>query len=144
MKIIAMTVLAVLAGLQTTYSATPPQVGDTAPNFKLNTLDDKPVELKQLLTNGSLVLVVLRGWPGYQCPICARQVDDFVKHADEFAKEQAKVLMVYPGANENLKAHAQEFVQDKNWPKEFLFVTDPDFTFTERYGLRWNAKSETA
>jgi thioredoxin-dependent peroxiredoxin len=145
MKIlINLTALLLLTTLQTAYSATPPQVGDTAPNFELKTLNDTRIELKELLSKGPVALVVLRGWPGYQCPICTRQVHEFVKQSDEFKKRGAQVLMVYPGPNENLKAHAQEFLQDKNWPKEFLFVTDPDYKFTEQYGLRWNAKNETA
>lgn len=136
--------LAVLIASQTVYSAPPPKVGDAAPNFKLETLDGKAVELKQLVTNQTVVLVVLRGWPGYQCGICTRQVHDFVKHAKEFAAQQAQVVMIYPGPSEELKAHAQEFLQDKNWPKEFLFAIDPDYTFTEKYDLRWDAKNETA
>ncbi len=52
--------------------------------------------------------------------------------------------MVYPGPAEDLKAHAQEFLQDKQRPKDFLFVIDPDYVFTTAYGLRWDAKSETA
>ena len=125
-------------------AAMPPAVGDTAPDFTLKTLDAMPVELKQLTSQSPVVLVVLRGWPGYQCPLCTRQVHDFVPHAAEFASAGAKVLMVYPGSAQNLQAHAQEFLRDKNWPKEFLFVIDPDYTFTTAYGLRWDAKGETA
>jgi peroxiredoxin len=121
-----------------------PQVGDAAPNFTLSTLDDKPVELKQLTGKKIVVLVVLRGWPGYQCPLCTRQVQDLVKSASQFEERDVQVLLVYPGPADNLKAHAQEFAQDKQWPKGFLLVTDPDYNFTESYGLRWNAKNETA
>ena len=136
--------LLIVAGLSTARAALPPQVGDAAPNFTLKTLDGKPIELNQLVTSNPVVLVVLRGWPGYQCPICTRQVHDFVAHADEFAAQKAQVLMVYPGPAEDLKAHAQEFLQDKQWPKDFLFVIDPDYTFTTAYGLRWDAQNETA
>ena len=125
-------------------AAIPPAVGDTAPDFTLKTLDAKPIELKPLTAGSPVVLVVLRGWPGYQCPLCTRQVHDFVPHASEIASAGGKVLMVYPGPAQNLQAHAQEFLRDKNWPKDFLFVIDPDYTFTTAYGLRWDAKSETA
>src|SRR5690242_3839968 len=47
-------------------AAPTPQVGEAAPNFTLNTLEDKLVDLKQLTAKKSVVLVVLRGWPGYQ------------------------------------------------------------------------------
>lgn len=125
-------------------NAAPPAKGETAPNFTLRTLDDKPVELKSFTDAGPVVLVVLRGWPEYQCPVCTRQVQDYVANAVEFARKGARVLMVYPGPAAQLKAHAQEFLQDKQWPAEFTFVTDPDYTFTLAYGLRWEAKKETA
>ncbi|MEO6034686.1 MAG: peroxiredoxin family protein [Verrucomicrobiota bacterium] len=145
-----MKTLLVLAALilvsQTTtiHAATPPAVGNAAPNFTLKTLDGKSVELKKILADMPVVLVMLRGWPGYQCPICTRQVQDFSKQADEFAAQKALVVMVYPGPAEDLKAHAEDFLKDKTWPKDFIFVTDPDYAFTEKFGLRWNAKNETA
>ena len=125
------------------HGATPPKVGDTAPDFTLNTLDGKAVELKDLVAKQRVVLVVLRGWPGYQCPVCTKQVGDFVSKADEF-KGRATVLMVYPGPAEKLKEHAEEFLKNKGWPKGFIFVTDPDYAFTKTYGLRWDAPGETA
>lgn len=123
--------------------ATPPKVGDVAPEFTLNTLDGKAVALKDLTAKQRVVLVVLRGWPGYQCPVCTKQVHDFVAKADEF-KGKATVLMVYPGPAEKLKEHAGEFLKNKGWPKEFVFATDPDYTLTKAYGLRWEAPGETA
>ncbi|MGH7958806.1 MAG: redoxin domain-containing protein [Opitutaceae bacterium] len=136
--------LAALTSVSAIQAASPPQIGDAAPNFTLNTLEDRPVELRQLTAKKTVVLLMLRGWPGYQCPLCTRQVHDFVKHAADFKAQNVHVLMVYPGPAEDLKAHAQEFLQNKEWPKEFLFVVDPDYTFTNAYGLRWDAKRETA
>jgi len=124
--------------------ATPPALGAAAPNFALKTLDDKTIELKTLAEQQPVVLLVLRGWPGYQCPLCTRQVHDFVARAAEFKARGAQVLMVYPGPGEQLKAHAREFIADKSWPAEFIFVIDPDYIFTNAYGLRWDAPRETA
>ena len=107
-----------------------PGAGDMAPNFTLRTLDDKPVALKALTDAGPVVLVVLRGWPEYQCPVCTRQVQDYIANAAQFAGRGARVLMVYPGPADQLKAHAQEFLQNKTWPADFLFVIDPDYAFT--------------
>jgi peroxiredoxin len=135
----------VLTAVTSSFGASlPPEVGAQAPNFTLNTLDERPIELKVLTAKRPVVLLMLRGWPGYQCPICTRQVNDFVSHAAEFAKHDVQVLMVYPGPAEALKAHAQEFLADKQWPVEFLFVVDPDYAFTHAYGLRWDAPKETA
>jgi peroxiredoxin Q/BCP len=110
----------------------------------LHTLDDKPIELHKLTVKSRVVLVVLRGWPGYQCPICERQVRDLVGSAPELKKRGVQMLFIYPGPDNQLKAHAKEFLQSKDWPSDFIFVTDPDYGFTNAYGLRWNAPNETA
>lgn len=120
------------------------KVGDKAPDFTLNSLDGQSVRLSGLTEAGSVVLVVLRGWPGYQCPLCTRQVQDYIAEASRFAAAKARVVMVYPGPAEGLKAHAAEFRQSKEWPKDFLYVTDPGFKMVNRYGLRWEAPGETA
>ena len=89
---------------------------------------------------------MLRGWPGYQCPICDRQVQDFIASAARFAEGKAQIIFVYPGPADDLKAHAQEFKEwkGKQWPKEFLYVLDPNYTMVNAYGLRWDAPRETA
>lgn len=136
-------VFLMLAAVSLDLAADTPMKGDVAQDFTLNTLDGKAVELKELTAKQPVVLVVLRGWPGYQCPFCTRQVQDFLQKSGEFSGK-AQVLMVYPGPAENLREHAKEFVANKQWPMDFLLVSDPDFTFTKAYGLRWNAKNETA
>lgn len=122
----------------------PPIVGSSAPDFTLNTLDDQPVRLTDLTAKGKVVLVVLRGWPGYQCPFCSRQAHDFVIHEKELAADGVQVVMVYPGPSDDLKSHAADFLKDKDWPQDFLLVLDPDYSFTKAYGLRWDAPKETA
>lgn len=121
-----------------------PKVGDVAPNFTLQTLEGQSVDLKPLVQEQPVVLVVLRGWPGYQCPLCTRQVQEFVVKAAEFKARGAKVVMIYPGPAEQLQEHAREFLKDKQWPADFVFLMDPDYVFTNAYGLRWDAKKETA
>ena len=135
--------LAIAAASFTLRAAEPPKMGIAAPDFTLKTLGSKSVTLSAETAKLPVVLVVLRGWPGYQCPLCTRQVHEFVREADAFAGK-ARVIMVYPGPADDLHAHADEFLKDKSWPKDFLFVTDPDYVFTKSYGLRWEAPGETA
>lgn len=139
---ILMAVAAAMA--ETTGAAKMPGIGDKLPDFTLQTLDKKSVNLKKLEEDGKVTVVMLRGWPGYQCPICTKQVADLVKHADEFKKADTKVVLIYPGPADALEAHADEFVKGKGLPEGFLFVTDPDYAVTNAYGLRWDAKGETA
>jgi len=143
-RILTTMLILCVAGLLPASAATPPKKGDPAPNFTLKTLDDKSVELHELTAKSRVVLVVLRGWPGYQCPVCERQVQDLMRHASQLKERGVQMLFVYPGPVTQLKAHAREFIQNKDWPSDFLFVTDPDYTFTTSYGLRWNAPNETA
>lgn len=123
-----------------------PKVGDRAPEFSLKTVDDQTVRLSALTAKGNVVLVMLRGWPGYQCPICDRQVQDFIQSKAGFAAAQAQVVFLYPGPADGLRAHAEEFKKWKNkeWPGEFLYVLDPDYAMVNAYGLRWDAPRETA
>lgn len=138
----ACSIVGAMAGVL--LAADPPKVGERAPDFQLQMLTGRSVRLSDLTSEGKVVLIVLRGWPGYQCPICTAQVHDYVRSAPGFAEAKARVVMVYPGPAENLKAHASEFLQDKQWPKEFIYLIDPDYTMVNAYGLRWDAPRETA
>lgn len=124
--------------------AAPPAVGEKAPPFDVRTLEGKPVRLAPLLKQGPVVLVVLRGYPGYQCPFCTRQVGELIQRSDDFAKRKSAVVLVYPGPAEGLKEHAGEFVVGKGLPSNFRFTTDPGYRFTQSYRLRWDAPNETA
>jgi peroxiredoxin len=125
-------------------AAAPPKVGDKAPDFSLQTLDNQSIRLSDLTSKSRVVLIVLRGWPGYQCPICTRQVQEYIAEAEGFAAVKARVVMVYPGPSDNLEAHAKEFMQNEQWPKEYIYVTDPDYKMVNAYRLRWDAPNETA
>ncbi len=122
--------------------AAPPAVGEKAPDFVLKNLDGKAVRLSEKTAKGPVVLIVLRGFPGYQCPLCNRQVKEFAAKAAEFAGKC--VVLVYPGPGEHLNEKAAEFVIDKKLPANFDLVLDPDYAFTKQYGLRWDAPQETA
>lgn len=121
-----------------------PAVGDKAPDFTLQTLDGTDVNLAKLNKDGPVVLAVLRGFPGYQCPICSFQVADLMKNASALKEAGAKVVLVYPGPAENLGDRAAEFLKGKPLPENFYYVTDPGYEFTSAYELRWDAPRETA
>ncbi len=121
-----------------------PKVGGMAPEFELTSLSGEQVKLSDTLAKGPVVLVMLRGFPGYQCPACTAQVGQMIGKAKQLQDAGANVLLVYPGPADGLKAHADEFVQGKDIPANFNFLLDPDYEFTNQYGLRWDAKGETA
>ena len=125
-------------------SSSHPTVGESAPDFELEAVDGKKVKLSTLTGKGPVVLVVLRGYPGYQCPVCTQQVSQLLGQAKKFKDAKATVLMIYPGPATNLKAHGAEFVRGKTLPDNFYLLLDPDYTFTNAYQLRWKAPAETA
>ena len=138
-----MSLFAVAAALPL-HAGPPPFIGEKAPDFTLATPQGKSVRLSQVILKGTVVLVVLRGYPGYQCPYCNRQVQDFIHNAKAFAEAGAQVVFVYPGSPQDLDSRANEFLIDKKLPENFDLVLDPGFEFTTRYGLRWDAPHETA
>lgn len=124
--------------------AAPPQVGQPAPDFLLPALAGGESQLSSLAAKGPLALVVLRGYPGYQCPICSRQVQDLLAHAAQFQERRVQVVMICPGPPGKLDERAREFTQGHEFPPHFRFLFHPDYRFTNLYGLRWDAPRETA
>jgi peroxiredoxin len=122
----------------------PPKIGDTIADFEFKTLENEKQTLAELTAKGPLVLVVLRGYPGYQCPVCTKQVADLRVKAKEFEELKANVLLVYPGSAEKLDERAKEFIKNSKLPKPLMLVTDPGYKFIEKLHLRWNAAGETA
>ncbi|MEO5987825.1 MAG: peroxiredoxin family protein [Candidatus Eisenbacteria bacterium] len=144
---LAAAVLVAMLGIGTCSAAgmaKPPAVGEKARTFALKELGGGTVRLAQFTKVSPVVLVMLRGYPGYQCPICTIQFGDFLGKADEFKQAGATVLFVYPGPAEELSTRAAEFVKGKDYPDHFRILLDPDYTFTNRYGLRWKAEHETS
>jgi peroxiredoxin Q/BCP len=104
-----------------------PAVGDKVPDFSAKDVSGKDVGLAALNQGGNVVMIMLRGWPGYQCPMCSRQVGAFIAEAKKFKALNAKLLMIYPGPRKDLRDHAEEFVGRSrgDWPHGFTLVTDP-------------------
>jgi peroxiredoxin len=124
--------------------AAPPQVGNHAEDFELAKPDGKKLKLSTLREQGPVVVVVLRGYPGYQCPVCTQQVTSLVANASKFRDAGARVVLVYPGAASRLNQRAREFLGNSKLPAHFDLVVDPDYEFTNTWHLRWDAAGETA
>ena len=126
-------------------AATRPGVGDAAQDFELQAVAGSrqgKVKLSEVLKEGPVVLAVLRGYPGYQCPACSKKVGSLIGKAREL--KSANVLLIYPGPALELNLRAGEFLQGTELPAGFTMLLDPDYSFTNAYGLRWDAPRETA
>ena len=134
-----------LTALMLAALSAPPAVGDAVPDVTLTTLDGDAVKLSDVQREGrKQVILVLRGWPGYQCPICSRQVADFLRLAKQFDAKGADLVFVYPGPAEDLGKRADQFIDRDKLPDNSAFVLDPDYAFTNAFDLRWDAPRETA
>lgn len=121
--------------------------GQTANDFQLQAVGGElsgRVRFSEVNADGQVVVVVLREFPGSQCPACTAQVGDFVNNADKFAAKNTRVLLVYPGPVSQLDKRAEEFLHGTQLPAPLTFLLDPGYQFTNAYGLRWNAPRETA
>ncbi len=140
--------IAVIAGMVSLGHASDgpdaPAVGERAPDFALKSLEGETVRLRAVRRSAPVVVVVLRGYPGYQCPICTKQFANLRDRAEAFKQAGARVLLVYPGPEKELPEKAHAFVGDAAVPSSFTFLTDPGYGFTRKYGLRWDAPKETA
>ncbi|HTV56852.1 MAG TPA: peroxiredoxin family protein [Terriglobia bacterium] len=121
-----------------------PKVGTKAPEFALKDVGGASVALSQERSQGPVVLIVGRGWPGYQCPFCTRQFAEFRSHASELQAAGATVLWIYPGPADELAKHAGDFIGTQPLPPNFRVLIDPGYAFTRAYDLRWDAPHETA
>src|SRR5680860_409315 len=84
-------------------------VGRNAIDYKLKTIQGDEIQLIEITENHPVVLIVLRGWVGYQCPVCSRQVGQFISEAEKLEELGAAVLLVYPGPSAELQEKANEF-----------------------------------
>ena len=124
------------------HAVEPPKVGEALIAFKAKDLHGKDVDFSA--DGKDKILVFLRGFPGYQCPLCTRQVSQFVGQAKALSDKQVQVYLIYPGSAEGLAKRAAEFEGAKNLPENFTLVVDGDYAIVNAYGLRWDASRETA
>jgi thioredoxin-dependent peroxiredoxin len=118
--------------------------GDKAPHFKSTDVEGKAFEFQPDKSGRWTVLVFLRGYPGYQCPLCSKQVGELLAAADKLSNARADVVFVYPGLNKELTAKAKEFLADKQLPTGFSMAIDQDYEVVNAYRVRWQAPRETA
>lgn len=144
MKGIILILLVLIWGQAFTQNFSNVAVGEKAADFKLQTIRGNEVQLDEMIKDHYVILVVLRGWPGYQCPMCTKQVGNLISDADIIAELRAVVIMVYPEPSEQLQEHAKEFSEDFKFPDNYYFTLDPDYSMINKYGLRWDAPKETA
>ena len=121
------------------------QVDDRVHDFDLPIVGSNDyLRLSDQYRQGAVVVVVLRGYPGYQCPICMRHVATLANRATTLKRFATKVILVYPGASESLEKRAEEFAGKRRLPEPMVIVRDDQMDTVREWGLGWDARSETA
>ncbi len=120
------------------------EVGEEIAEFKLMSSAGEEVKLSEVTKETPVVLIVMRGFPGYQCPLCTRQVQEIVSHRKELAAKNAQVLLLYPGPGRMLEKQAREFIGKSKLPDNIRLLLDPDLMVTKTLGLRWDEEGETS
>lgn len=122
-----------------------PDVGDRAIDFELPRADGQGyLSLRDQYKQGPIVLIVLRGFPGYQCPICTQQVSSLANRSKALADQTHRVILVYPGEGDTLEKRARQFMGSRRFPDPLVMVRDDEMRMVDQWGLRWRASRETA
>jgi len=121
------------------------QVDERVHDFELPIVGSKDyLTLSEHYRRGPVVVVVLRGYPGYQCQFCSRQVASLANRARALGAVAEKVIVVYPGDSESLERHAESFAGVRRLPEPLVIVRDDRMESVRQWGLRWDARRETA
>ena len=126
-----------------------PKEGSKIGEITGTTLNGADFSLLKMIEKGSVVLVMLRGYPGKQCPVCSTQVAGYIAKAEAFEEERnTPVIFIYPGKVSDLDKRASEFTapleKEVDLPGNFTFLLDQDFEITNQLKLRWDKAGETA
>lgn len=120
-------------------------VGDRVIEFDLPIVGSQEyLSLSDQYKQGAVVVIVLRGFPGYQCPECTRQLGSLANRAKALATEAHRVILVYPGPQQELERRAEEFKGARKLPDPLVIVRDDGMEVVQQWGLRWNGLKETA
>ena len=122
-----------------------PSIGQRAPDFELPLVGQKKfLSLRDEYRDGPVVVIVLRGYPGYQCPMCKNQFNAVVNRAKALSSESKCVVLVYPGKADQLEKNSKRFLGSRKLPYPIRVVRDDDMQMVKEWGIRWEARNQTA
>lgn len=114
----------------TTTMATPPQVGQTAPDITLPTTDGKPWTLGEAIRKGPVVLCFM---PGAFTGICTKEMCNFTANWSQYEKLQAQVVgITVDSKHAQLAWAAKENIR-------IPLLSDFEKKILNGWGLGWNS-----
>lgn len=101
-----------------------PDVGETAPDFTLQSTDGE-ITLSKRVCNGAVLLVF---YPGDDTPVCTKQLCNYRDNLDTFADLGVEVLAINPQTDESHR----KFATKHRLP--FPLLSDPGGKVCKEYG----------
>jgi len=98
--------------------------------------EGKPVRLDKYEGEKNVLLVFTRGFSGQLCPFCTTQTSRLIANYDQFKKRDAEVLLVYPGAKDQLPQFKQaslDSAESDSFP--FPVLLDEDLAAVKQLGI---------
>ncbi len=121
------------------------KVGDRVHDFELPIVGSKDLlQLSEEYRQGPVVVVVLRGDPGYQCQLCVRQLASLSNRSTAIKPLASRIILVYPGDSSDLEQRAKRFKGSRRLPEPLVIVRDDQMKMVRQWGLRWDKHHETA
>ena len=102
------------------------EVGSSAPDFKLQSLDGGWVQLSEL--RGSKVLMIF--YRGHWCPFCVGHLQDIQSLLPELEKRGYQVLAISPEDATDMQKIADRM------DRPYRFLSDINLKVTDLYGIR--------
>ena len=102
------------------------EVGQPAPDFSLQSLNDDWVKLIQL--KGSKILMIF--YRGHWCPFCVGHLQDIQTLLPELEKRGYQVLAISPDDASGMQKMAERM------DRPYQFLSDADLAVTDLYGIR--------
>lgn len=94
------------------------------------------VSVSDYMREKNLLLVFTRGFSGMICPFCTTQTSRLIANHDEFASRDTQILLVYPGAAEQLAAFQQAAIEASGKAEvPFPILLDQDLSAVKRLGI---------
>lgn len=115
-------------------NATPLKVGDSIPDVKLRTEDDKEVSLRKLVSEKPTVLIFYRGgW----CPFCNRHLQSLAGIEDDLNKAGVQLLAISMDQPAKLKA-----TPDRE-KLHYRLLSDSDAAAATAFGIAFKVDDKT-
>lgn len=119
-------------------------LGRSLPPLKLLGASGESHFVDTLRDGRPLVLVILRGFPGYVCPYCTAQTASLFNALPDFEQSGARVALVYPGAADTVPAFlraVREYERNDAIPIPVFF--DINLTTVQALGIQGKVAQPT-